>query len=268
MKRLILIITVFLITGIVMPISSAQADVPHLINYQGRLTDAADQPLTGSHSITFRIYDAEGGGNLLWGETHSSVTVTDGIFEVMLGGVTALDLSFDKQYYLGIQVGNDPEMTPRQKIASVGYAYKAEKAGNANNADTVDGIHASTIPMPNELIALNSNGKLSLSTMPFKAYDSGWFAVSDNRSYTKEHNLGTIKVVWQLLFATDSNGSNCQVVTIPQEQGSHIRGGYLHLITASHITARTGRTHVARTYGAGLVLYPSGYYRIIGIALE
>jgi microcystin-dependent protein len=28
--------------------------------------------------------------------------------------------------YLGIQVGTDSEMTPRQKVASVGYAFKAE----------------------------------------------------------------------------------------------------------------------------------------------
>ena len=125
MKKLLLsTILIFLVTSI--HSLSAISQVPHLIGYQGRLTDAQGSPKEGSHQITFRIYDAEAAGNLLWQETHPNVTVTNGIFDVLLGGVTPLDLPFDKQYYLAIQVGSDPEMTPRQQIASVGYSFRAK----------------------------------------------------------------------------------------------------------------------------------------------
>jgi len=125
MKKLLTITIVAIVLSISFQ-SLAFSDVPHLIGYQGRLTDTSGTPREGSYSITFRIYDAEAAGNLLWSETHSNVTVTNGIFDILLGSATPLDLPFDKQYYLAIQVGSDPEMTPKQQIASVGYAYMAE----------------------------------------------------------------------------------------------------------------------------------------------
>lgn len=115
-----------LVIGIWLLVSLCYAEIPHLIGYQGRLTDTDGAPKEGSFSITFRIYDAEAGGSLLWDETHSNVTVTNGIFDVLLGSVTTLDLAFDAPYYLAIQVASDPEMTPRQRITSAGYAIRAE----------------------------------------------------------------------------------------------------------------------------------------------
>lgn len=102
------------------------AAVPHLINYQGKLTNSQGQPITGAVNVTFRIYDQESGGSPLWTETYTGLTIDKGIFNVMLGGVTALNLAFDKQYYLGIQVGSDTEMIPRQRLASSGYAVMSE----------------------------------------------------------------------------------------------------------------------------------------------
>ncbi len=105
------------------------AAVPHLINYQGRLTDTAGIPLNGTYNLTFRIYDAETAGNLLWQGTYS-VSIQKGIFAVLLGdindaGYNFANLSFDKAYFLEIKVGAEV-MTPRQRIASVGYAIRAE----------------------------------------------------------------------------------------------------------------------------------------------
>ena len=114
MKRLILVM-LLTVACITCSASHITAEVPHLISYQGRLTDATGIPIEGSRSVTFRIYDSEVAGNLLWNETHSNVTATEGIFEVLLGSVTSLNLPFDKQYYLAIKVGSDPEMSPRKR---------------------------------------------------------------------------------------------------------------------------------------------------------
>lgn len=106
------------------------AAIPHLINYQGRLTDSSGVPLNGSYDLTFRIYDAETAGNLLWQETHSGALIQKGIFGLQLGSVTNLDLPFDKPYFLEIKVGNEV-MSPRQRITSSAYAIRAEKADSA-----------------------------------------------------------------------------------------------------------------------------------------
>ena len=42
---------------------------PRIMNYQAKLTDASGVALDGTYSITFRIYDAATGGNLLWYQT-------------------------------------------------------------------------------------------------------------------------------------------------------------------------------------------------------
>jgi len=42
------------------------ADIPMMINYQGRVTDSAGDPVTdGNYNMWFRIYDAPKGGDML-----------------------------------------------------------------------------------------------------------------------------------------------------------------------------------------------------------
>jgi len=110
------------------------AAVPHLINYQGKVTDKGGNPLNGSYDITFRIYDAESAGNLLWEETQTGVVVDKGLFGILLGSVTALDIPFDKPYFLEIKVGTEV-MSPRQRITSAGYAIRAEVAESVSGFD-------------------------------------------------------------------------------------------------------------------------------------
>ncbi len=76
----------------------ANADAANLLNYQGRLAHRppSGNPKNGTFTMQFAVYDAETGGNQLpsgtpWSETQS-VTVTNGVFNVLLGSVTALPI--------------------------------------------------------------------------------------------------------------------------------------------------------------------------------
>lgn len=101
------------------------AAVPPYINYQGKLTDSAGNPLEDkTHSITFSIYEVESGGTPIWQETQP-VATQKGIFSVLLGSVTNLNIAFDKPYFLEIKVG-DEVMSPRQRMSSAGYAMRAK----------------------------------------------------------------------------------------------------------------------------------------------
>jgi hypothetical protein len=102
-----------------------------LVNYQGYLTDNTGNPVNGSPAMTFTIYDETGGPQ--WSETHPSVPVTGGLFSVLLGSQTSLLSSvFDgTELYLGVQVGSDPEMTPRTLLTSApGAAFARSMAGD------------------------------------------------------------------------------------------------------------------------------------------
>ena len=64
----------------------AAAQVPNLINYQGRLTDASGAPVTGSKNFSISIYDAATAGNLLYTETIGAVTLdTNGVYSFQFG---------------------------------------------------------------------------------------------------------------------------------------------------------------------------------------
>jgi hypothetical protein len=133
MKTYILIISLILSV-----LSTAvMADVPPVISYQGKLMQPNGNPIPdGTYSIHFAIYDAPTGGDALWGETNSSVQVKGGLFAVLLGSVNNLGANIldSQNRYLGIKVGSDAELAPRQRIASVATALRA---GEADVAKTV-----------------------------------------------------------------------------------------------------------------------------------
>jgi hypothetical protein len=106
--------------------SVSLADIPKLINYQGMLTDDSGNPLTGTYDITFKIYNASSEGDERWAETQTDVAVTDGLFNVILGGATVggMDLNFSEEYWLEITVEGEL-MGERMRFTSVGYAYRA-----------------------------------------------------------------------------------------------------------------------------------------------
>ncbi|MFC1572584.1 hypothetical protein ACFL6M_03190 [Candidatus Eisenbacteria bacterium] len=105
--------------------SSGDAHVPPLISYQGVLTDSLGTELDGSFDLTFRLYLVPEGpeNETLWTETQSA-SISEGLFNVYLGDVNALDPAIftGDLLYLGITVDTDEEMTPRLRMASAPYA--------------------------------------------------------------------------------------------------------------------------------------------------
>jgi hypothetical protein len=86
---------------------------------QGRLTDAAGNALNGDYGIVATIYDASSGGTAVCSGSETT-SVTNGLF--MLNMLCWNQAITGQQLYLGIKVGDDPEMTPRQEILPVPYA--------------------------------------------------------------------------------------------------------------------------------------------------
>jgi hypothetical protein len=90
------------------------------LSFQGILKKANGIAVDdGTYSITFKLYDAETGGNLLWTGVQSDVEVTSGIYSVIL---TPTGLTFNAPYFLGISVGAGSEMIPRFRLTSAPYA--------------------------------------------------------------------------------------------------------------------------------------------------
>lgn len=131
MKQIILVTCVLLVACV-----SASGSVPPMINYQGKLMQPSGAPVPdNTYSMQFAIYDVPTGGTPLWSETNPSVQVKGGLFATMLGSVVNLPANiFDNpNRFFGVKVGGDPEMTPRQQVASSAFAFRAAVAGTVDD---------------------------------------------------------------------------------------------------------------------------------------
>ncbi len=129
----------FILFAIVVGVSSAQ--IPRIINYQGRAADASGPLENQTRQMILRIYD--GGGSILWIEQQNVAFQTGGVFTVALGTVNPFPptLEFDAPYSLGVTIQNfngGNEM-PRIPLRSVPYAMHALIADNLQAPATVAG---------------------------------------------------------------------------------------------------------------------------------
>ncbi len=217
MKQIVLSIIIIMLTALTA--QAQESSVPPLINYQGMLADATGNPLTGTKKLTFNIYDAPTGGNLIWGpQVFESVPLVNGRFNVILsvaedGKSSVADAFSAGSRYLSIKVESNPEISPRQQILSAPYAIQAEHSAKADVAETVqgsdlyitsDGNIGIGTTTPSEKLEVAGKAKITGGLKP--DYDSGWFAVQSNTDNTiaLSHNLSVFPTHYTILFSSDN----------------------------------------------------------------
>jgi hypothetical protein len=93
------------------------------LRMQGSLQKPSGKPFdNGFHSITFKLYEVEVGGQAIWTEVQPRVQVENGLYEASLGSIVPLNLSFNKRYYLGASVNGGAELAPRAILGNSPYA--------------------------------------------------------------------------------------------------------------------------------------------------
>ena len=121
---LVVIASVFMVYRVVAsPDNSLKSALssPEVLSYQGSLMDSEGLPVSGTKDIVIRIYNNPTVLTPLWEESHSgpnAVEVQLGLFDVLLGSLVPIpeEVWNESELYLGIQVGGDLEMAPREII--------------------------------------------------------------------------------------------------------------------------------------------------------
>lgn len=153
-KTIVRVCTIFLtllILGLYLsPHAFATTGTNKQISFQGKVVNTnGTNVATANYDFEFKIYTVSSGGAAIWTETRTGanqVTVTDGVFQVNLGSVTALPGSVDfntDNIYLGINFNNNGEMTPRVQFTAVPQAFNALKVAGLTVTDTTGTL---TIP--------------------------------------------------------------------------------------------------------------------------
>ena len=112
----------------------ALAEVPQIISYQGRLTDASGEPVGDDlYILEFRIYGSEAGADLLWSSAEQKVDIAEGLFTYNLGSNTPFPkelFTTAGERYLAIVVSGEPESTPRIRLVAGPYSLQASVASD------------------------------------------------------------------------------------------------------------------------------------------
>lgn len=142
-KKVAAIVTALACGGLGYSPSVSAQTVPLTLTQQGRLLDSTGAPVDGVMlTFTFALYTSAVGGTDIWHETQA-ITPDKGYFSAKLAETTAFPATvFDGSkptLYLGIKIGADAEMAPRQQLTSVPFALlslNALDAAHAKKADT------------------------------------------------------------------------------------------------------------------------------------
>jgi hypothetical protein len=115
--------------------TTAFADVPRTLSYQGRLTDNS-VAISGAKNVIFTIYS--GSGAQVWSSGSISLSFNNGLFSVELGKSPQPSLpveiwSADTALSLGVTIPPSSELAPRLRFSPAPYAFHALTAESAGS---------------------------------------------------------------------------------------------------------------------------------------
>jgi len=102
--------------------------VPRSMTYQGILKDGDGEGIPDSFfDVTFRLFDAESDGTMLWSQVINIGTDANGMFTAEL---TNLNIPFNEDCWLELEIGSEI-LDPRQRLTMVGYSARSDTADYA-----------------------------------------------------------------------------------------------------------------------------------------
>ena len=125
-----------LLTAYLILIMSITAQsIPSLVNYQGRVSDAVGDPLSGNMNIAVKIHSHETNEAETYSEDLGSVAVNNGLFAIQFGSGTNFPSALAQaEAWLEVSVDGTP-LLPRQRLVAVPYAMNAAALGSVRAED-------------------------------------------------------------------------------------------------------------------------------------
>ncbi|MFC1683513.1 hypothetical protein ACFL0G_04850 [Candidatus Zixiibacteriota bacterium] len=202
-----------------LPLSKA---MPNTLSYQGYLIDAYDSlAVTAMLAMTFQLFDSETKGAELWAETHPTVEVNDGLFQVLLGSITSFPINlFDgNSLWLQTEIGTET-LSPRKPLVSTAYS---QRSGDADHATTAEW-------------ASDAQHAIYADTADYGISGGGWTVDGDNvYRMTGKVGIGTASPLTELDVSGSVNaatyygdGSNLTGISGAADDDWVVSGNVLH----------------------------------------
>ena len=173
--------------------------------YQGQLQRAGTS-VDGTCDMAFRLHDLDVGGSQVAAAITTTVPITGGLFTASLNfGAPAFD-GDARWLSVAVHCPGDPVWTslPRQLITAAPYALYSLEAGQADNADTLDGVHGSSFARIGRYFIPGGGGTV---TIPIPHYNA--FQISIGEAYSSPQKAAWLtgiendgQVAWMGLDST------------------------------------------------------------------
>lgn len=176
---------------------------PRTLSFQGRLLDNENNPITAETPLRFTLYNSPtaSGSALLWEEEQDIKPDQNGNFSATLGENVRLNQDLftnNPSLYVGITVGDNQELSPRQQIPTTDYS------ANSQSVEGLKPITDSPNAAQNVLLALDSSGNLT---------------IGGNSTHTFQATGGQFNLSGQMLSLTTNPGSNGNIKIAPDGSG-------------------------------------------------
>jgi len=253
------------------------AQVPSLINYQGRLTDAQGQPVSGNRTMAVRIYDAASGGNMTYEESIGTVAVGNGTYTFRFGSGGAVVVSANEtiattngthQVFSGTIQGTPSSGTP--SLSDGVYTWTA--SGGSSNSDafsvTYNGtakrfqvVYLSQVPLAGRAIVATYQTTEQETIDASLANGEAYLALSVNG--TEESTRTRLLAVPYALKSADAQALAQQVGELEAqttELGTSVQTASAAL--SANVTALQGQTQSVNATVSGLL----AQFKVVGLS--
>lgn len=154
---------------------------PKNLTFQGKLLDEKNNPITSEAVLRFSLYNDPyaSGSAMKWQEVQTILPDKEGRFSAVIGSTKQLPgyiFTDNPSIYLGMTVGTNNELQPRQQIAATSLSTNSEKLQGLLPI-TTNGAGTSNV-----ILALDSAGNLSIGgkSNPIFEATGGKFTLSGN----------------------------------------------------------------------------------------
>lgn len=213
-------------------LAAAASPNPQEVSFQGKLLDSNNNPRNGTADFVFAVFNDATAGTQLWSETQNGVTVTNGVFSVRLGAVTALSPAlFDRATaYLRVQVDPDAggplgqeTLAPRTKLITAPYAMQAMAlSGNGDVYIHAGGLVYSTFTATGNLLVPNGvqassadiSGLLLASSATLTASGPAVYSVTSSSGILMNGGILSLPVGSQLSFGLVTSSHSVSAAAI------------------------------------------------------